>query len=89
VKIGKKIVLSFLIGGLATFIICLYAQIPSNGPRTSTIIFQVPFMLIAEASGKIIGNLMSECLFYGLQILFYTTLAFLVFSIFQKATSKK
>jgi hypothetical protein len=88
-KIGKKTLLSFCIGGLVTILLYLYAKTPSNGTRTSTIIFEVPFMLIADASEKIIGSFMSECLFYGLQIVFYSALIFLALSIFQKTNSKR
>jgi hypothetical protein len=88
VKSWKKILLSFFIGGLVTALIYFYNQIPSNGPRIFTIIFEIPFMLIAMASENLVGRFMSDCIFYGLQIAFYAVLTFLALSIFRKTNSK-
>ena len=87
-KLWTRILVSIAVGSLVTALFGFIAQIPSNGPRTITLIFELPFILIATALEKAIGVTLPDFVFFGIQVAFYAAITFVFLLLFRKVKPK-
>ena len=75
----KRFVISIICGALLVLILSAVIRIPTNGPTFLDICVVLPFQLVAMAITK--DRAFGEFVFYGLQVIVFSTVCYLFLAV--------